>query len=103
MPQLAACFALVRPVGMTEDAATEWLAVAAHELAGYKQWMVESGLKAARKTSTHHGQIIPKAIEHMRTLDPWQPLEQRNPRADLIAPPPEIQGLIDTAAKKLTA
>lgn len=82
IPQLSACLALVRPVSMSEDAAAEWLAVAAGELAGYSKLMVEAGLSDARQTCTYHGQIVPHVIKWMQGSTPWrmgQPLERRLP------------------------
>jgi hypothetical protein len=107
LPQLAACLALVRPVSMSEEAAAEWLAVAASELAGYQRWLVMSGLTEARKHCTFHGQIIPTAIKHMEEATPWRmgkPLDRQLPgKTKESLPPPEIQGLIASAAKNLSA
>lgn len=107
VPELAACFALVRPVSMTDDAAAEWLAVAASELAGYRAGLLKIGMAAARKTCTHHGQIIPAIIREMEDATPWRlgkPLERRLPgQAAKQLPPPEVQGLIDGATRALTS
>lgn len=107
IPQLSACLALVRPVSMTEDAAAEWLAVAASELAGYGKLMVEAGLSDARQNCTHHGQIVPHVIKWMQGSTPWrmgQPLarklpEQQRPRA---LASPEAQRVIGEATRALT-
>jgi hypothetical protein len=60
--QLSACLALVRPVGMGDEAATEWLTVAATTLGALPPDMLAKGAEAARKTCTHHGQIVPKIL-----------------------------------------
>lgn len=105
LPELAGCFALVRPVSMTDDAAAEWLAVAANELAGYETCLLRSGTAHARRTCTHHGQIIPAIIKKMEDMTPWrmgQPLDRRLPnRVREQLPPPEIRGLIEGAARSL--
>lgn len=108
IPQLSACLALVRPVSMTEDAAAEWLAVAASELAGYRRLSVEVALSDARQRCTHHGQIIPHTIRYMEEANPWRmgkPLERRLPnqhRPRELAPP-ETSKLIGQATRALTA
>lgn len=82
IPQLSACLALVRPVSMSEDAAAEWLAVAAGELAGYSRMSVEAALSDARQRCTYHGQIIPHAVKYMEDANPWRmgkPLERHLP------------------------
>lgn len=109
LPHLAGCLALVRPVSMSEEAAAEWLAVAAAELAGYSKRAVIEALSEARQGCTFHGQIVPFAIEAMKRAQPWlaavgKPLPRQLPAAaPATLPPPEIRGLIDGAAKALTA
>lgn len=88
---------------MSDDAAAEWLAVAANELAGYETGRIRMGLAEARRTCTHHGQIIPCVFENMKY--PWdmgKPLRRQLQNANRQLPPPEIQGLIEGAAKALT-
>lgn len=62
VPILSRCFALVRPVGMKDDQAREWLTVAAAELAHLPRRVLESAAAEARKTCTHHGQIVPAIL-----------------------------------------
>lgn len=107
VPQLSACLALVRPVSMTEDAAAEWIAVAASELAGYRRLSVEAGLSDARQRCTYHGQIVPHVIKYMEEANPWRmgkPLERRlpnQPRPRAIAAS-ETTALIGQATRTLT-
>jgi len=107
IPPLAGCLALVRPVGMTEAAAAEWLAVAAGELAGYSRSLVLAGMADARKRCTHHGQIVPHVIRWMEDETPWRlgkPLRRELPSAQRgTLPPPEVRGLIASAANSLSA
>lgn len=107
VPHLAACLALVRPVSMSEEAAAEWLAVAATELAGYRTGLVIGALSEARKRCNYPSQIIPFVIKDMEDATPWRlgkPLDRIRPPTEREAlPPPEIQGLIDNATKALTA
>lgn len=65
---LATCLALVRPVGMAQGDADEWLRVAARELAHLPRNMLDYGCAVARKTCTHHGQIVPTVI---KTVGEW--------------------------------
>jgi hypothetical protein len=56
---LSSCLALVRPVGMTEDEAEDWLSVAMGEMQGYPADVLAIGASEARRTATHHSQIVP--------------------------------------------
>ena len=60
--ELQRCLALVRPVGMNDSAARDWLAAAAaevQEFAHYRPTQFQVACKAIRQTATHHGQIVP--------------------------------------------
>jgi len=57
--ELQRCFALVRPVGMTDSAARDWLTAAAAEVRHIPPATLARACAEARKTVTHHGQIIP--------------------------------------------
>ena len=61
--ELSACLALVRPAGMTEDMATEWLTVAASSLKGLSDYELAKGFRAARLECSHHSQIIPAIMK----------------------------------------
>lgn len=107
IPPLAGCLALVRPVGMSEAAAAEWLAVAAGELAGYSRPLVLAGMADARKRCTHHAQIVPHVITWMEEATPWRlgkPLHRELPAAQREAlPPPAVSNLIADATRSLSA
>ncbi len=107
IPQLSACLALVRPVSMSEDAAAEWLAVAAGELAGYSRTSLEAGMSDARQRCTHHGQIVPHVIKYMEASNTWRlgkPLERHLPSQNRPRelPAPETSALIGQATRALT-
>lgn len=59
MALLTSCLALVRPVGMSESEAEDWLGVALGEVASYPADVLAIGAQEARRTSTHHAQIVP--------------------------------------------
>ena len=61
--ELSACLALVRPAGMTEDMATEWLAVAASTLTGLSEHELDKGFRKARLECSHHSQIVPTVMK----------------------------------------
>ena len=56
---LSSCLALVRPVGMPESEADDWLGVALGEVAGYPADVLAIGAQESRRTATHHSQIVP--------------------------------------------
>jgi hypothetical protein len=49
---------------MSDDAATEWLAVAASEVLNMEPSLFFDACAEARKSCTHHGQIIPAVLNH---------------------------------------
>lgn len=49
---------------MTDAEATEWLTVAAREVAEYPADIVAEGCKRVRRSATHHAQIVPALVEH---------------------------------------
>jgi hypothetical protein len=61
---LTTCLALVRPVGFTDDNARDWLRVAAQEIAYLPLEVLREACGEARRTATHHAQIIPAIIKH---------------------------------------
>ena len=82
---LSACLALVRPVGMSDDAATEWLTIAATELKDLPAGVLERAAKQARQKCSHHGQIIP-AILATQDVATWRAGESLS-RAMRTEPP----------------
>lgn len=57
--ELQRAFALVRPVGMSDSAARDWLAAAVGEVRHLPEVVLRAGLEKARRECSHHGQIIP--------------------------------------------
>jgi hypothetical protein len=54
--------ALVRPVSMTDETASDWLAAAVAETTDLSDDAFRAGVANARKTCTYHGQIIPTIV-----------------------------------------
>lgn len=65
---LTSCLALVRPVGMTPMEVDAWLMVAADELSDLPADILEIGCGHARRTCTHHAQIIPAIIKETEPM-----------------------------------
>lgn len=61
--ELTACLALVVPVGMTEEARREWLAVAWETLKHLPADLLAAGCRKARQTADHPSKIVPAIIE----------------------------------------
>jgi hypothetical protein len=64
--ELLRTLALVRPIGMSDDMATDWLAAALVELRDMSDGAFHAGCRHARQTCTHHGQIIPAVMAGAR-------------------------------------
>lgn len=93
---------------MSDDAATEWLAVAANEVLGFAEQRPAKFRDAcghARRQCTHHGQIIPTVLSNSRydwerKDEPFLTIEQMKAQeARQIEASPEVQKLITSAAK----
>jgi len=60
--ELTACLALVAPVGMTEEARAEWLAVAWETLRHLPADMLRHGARKARERCDHPSKIVPTIL-----------------------------------------
>lgn len=60
--ELTACLALTVPVGMTEEARREWLAVAWATLKHLPADLLASGCEEARRKADHPAKIVPIII-----------------------------------------
>lgn len=66
---VASALALVRPVGMSDAAADDWIALAANELRDIPADLLDEAAVHVRRTCTHHGQIVPAVFGHVQ--DRW--------------------------------
>lgn len=87
---LAACLALVRPVSMTDDAALEWINVAAKELRGFPPSTVEQACSEARRKCSHHAKILPFVVEECERLETEFAKAARNARLQALPRTPYI-------------
>ena len=112
---LTTCLALVRPVGFTDDNARDWLMVAVGEVAHIPTGILANACTAARRTATHHAQIIPAIIaaaepelrERARIDEYVAGFEYQALPAPPITPPAieevrELQNIIGKAAKQFS-
>lgn len=67
--ELQRALALVRPVGMTDSAARDWLAAAVAEVRHLPAPLLARACAEARKTVSHHGQIIPAILGSQAVKD----------------------------------
>lgn len=66
--ELFACIRLVAPVGMTEDAQREWLAVAWKTLEHLPADLLAIGCKVARQTCDHPAKIVPAIVAETKEM-----------------------------------
>lgn len=59
---LTTCLSLVKPVGMSAADAHAWLMTASDEIAYIPSDILADACTVARRTCTHHGQIVPTII-----------------------------------------
>lgn len=107
---------LVRAVGMNDEMASDWLASAVVELRELPDSAFLAGVQHARRTCTHHAQIVPTVLAEggkaqtattaERFLDDWNNSVKaffngyETPR---LTGKSEVQQLIEATANDLTA
>lgn len=77
---LSGCLALVRPVGMSDEQADEWLTVAAQSLGGFSLSTIAGAASVARRKCRHHSEIVPAIVaecEEATKPDPFAMPEHR--------------------------
>jgi hypothetical protein len=70
--ELTACLALVAPVGMTEEAKRDWLAVAWATLKRLPADILSTGCRAAREKCDHPSKIVPTIISETKEMLGWR-------------------------------
>lgn len=83
---LSASLALVRPVGMAANETSDWLEVALDSLSHLPLPIFEAGVRAARRTCTHHSQIVPAIITETRVALDWHNRPKTSPVLRLVSP-----------------
>ena len=107
--ELNKALALVRPVGMNDEAATAWLSVAVEETAPLSDAEFAAAVKTARRECSYHGQIVSTMLrehtERQKRMDAYRKElgALPNPWGDHPANRPQLSGdvnkLIESAAK----
>jgi hypothetical protein len=85
---LTSCLALVRPVGMGDHEAEGWLRVALGEVREFPLQTLSFAAKHARRTCTHHAQIVPTIVKFCEENLP-QPVRDPWGGVELLPPPPK--------------
>ena len=70
--ELTACLALVVPVGMTEEARREWLAVAWATVGHLPPDLLSIGCKAAREKCDHPSKVVPTILAETKEMLGWR-------------------------------
>lgn len=91
--ELTACLTLVAPVGMTEEAKRDWLAVAWVTLQHLPADLLASGCKVARETCDHPSKVVPTIVAATKQSLAWREEASRErgekprlPSPDYISP-----------------
>lgn len=106
LPTLTAALTRVRPASMSDNAATDWLAVAAADLTGYRRDHVLAALDAAKRKCRFHNEILPFVFDYLdEAANRYNYTGRKQPERYLPRQeaPPQIAGLIANAAKALSA
>ena len=64
--------ALVRPVSMSDETASDWLAAAIAETSDMSDAMFAQGVSEARKVCTFHGQLVPAIRAPQKRVDEYR-------------------------------
>jgi uncharacterized protein YdaU (DUF1376 family) len=88
--ELTACLTLVAPVGMTEEARRDWLAVAWATLSHLPADILSLGCKAAREQCDHPSKIVPTIIAETKEMLGWRKDAARNERITDALPKPQV-------------
>lgn len=83
---LSSCLSLVRPVGMAEAETDEWLTVAVDAVCHLPESILDQAALVARRTCTHHSQIVPAIIKEAdEIMERWRRVD-RHPVVNMIPP-----------------
>lgn len=70
--EIAACFALVRPGGMSDNAAREWLTVAVGEVKHLPEQYLRAKCAEARQTCKFPSEIVPTILKGWREVEAYK-------------------------------
>ena len=95
--ELAACLTLVSPVGMTEEAKRDWLAVAWATLQHLPGDLLSSGCRTARETCDHPSKIVPTILAATKQAMAWRHEAARESGETLRLPKPDYITPVEAA------
>jgi len=98
---VSTCLALVRPVGMSDEMASEWLHIASDDLAIFPVDILMAGCKHARRTCDHYSKIVPAVFAYCEEAMAMRRLALR-PRAAVALPAPKVPNRQPMTADELT-
>jgi hypothetical protein len=91
--ELTACLTLVAPVGMTEEAKRDWLAVAWATIGHLPADLLSLGCQQARQTCDHPSKIVPaiiaateQSLQWRRSVSSGPTDAPRLPKPDYVKP-----------------
>ena len=70
--ELNRALALVRPVSMSDETASDWLAAAIGETADMSDELFRQGVTEARRACTFHGQLVPAIRAPQKRVDDYR-------------------------------
>lgn len=70
--ELNRALALVRPVSMSDETASDWLAAAIAETADMSDELFRQGVTEARRACTFHGQLVPAIRAPQKRVDDYR-------------------------------
>lgn len=98
--ELTACLALTAPVGMTEEARRDWLAVAWQTLKDIPPDILKVGAHAARGKCDHPSKIVPTILAECKDMLQWR--RGSTSGYGLALPPPTKRHVMDRRGEPMT-
>jgi len=95
--ELTACLTLVAPVGMTEEAKRDWLAVAWDTLKHLPPSILTSGARKARLLCDHPSKVVPTIVAETAEMMRWHADAARDKPSPAL-PPPDYCSAADAAS-----
>lgn len=98
--ELTACLSLVVPVGMSEEARRDWLAVAWQTLKDIPPDILKVGAHAARGKCDHPSKIVPTILAECKDMLQWR--RGSTSGYGLALPPPTKRHVMDRRGEPMT-
>ena len=105
--ELNRALALLRPVSMSDETASDWLAAAIAETADMPDALFRQGVSEARKSCTFHGQLVPAIRAPQKRVDDYRAslgmpsISYKPDNVHQLAAPRRGTGMIGDAVKRI--